>query len=104
MRHNVDGEAVQWAGARISERKERRKIIMVLSDGYPEDGNWNSRLKAHLKKAVKEVESKGIGCIGVGMMSDAVEDFYRDSVVCDSLNAVPGAVLDKLKQVLLRLA
>ena len=103
MKHNVDGEALQWAGARISQRNEKRKVIMVMSDGYPEAGYSGGNLRAHLIKTVKEVEGKGIGCIGVGILSDAVSRFYKDHAVCSSLESLPGEVLGKLKQVLTRL-
>src|SRR5690606_4591521 len=32
---NADGESVTWAAKRLALRPEKRKIMMVLSDGYP---------------------------------------------------------------------
>ena len=32
---NVDGEAVFWAAQRLKRAQERRKVLFVLSDGYP---------------------------------------------------------------------
>jgi cobalamin biosynthesis protein CobT len=33
-KENVDGEALEWAADRIKSRPERKKILVVLSDGF----------------------------------------------------------------------
>ncbi|WEU67325.1 DNA polymerase III subunit alpha [Xanthomonas phage JGB6] len=35
MANNVDGESVEIAGRRLLQRKESRKIMIVMSDGSP---------------------------------------------------------------------
>ena len=37
FREGVDGEAVDWACARLHDRPEPRKILVVISDGCPMD-------------------------------------------------------------------
>ena len=37
LKENVDGEALMWAFSRIQRRLEKRKILVVISDGAPVD-------------------------------------------------------------------
>ena len=37
LKENLDGEAIQWAAARLRKRQESRKCIIVVSDGAPVD-------------------------------------------------------------------
>ena len=37
LKENVDGEAVMWAAERIRKRPEKRKVLLVVSDGAPVD-------------------------------------------------------------------
>ena len=37
LKENIDGEALDWAYKRLSNRSEKRKILMVISDGAPVD-------------------------------------------------------------------
>ncbi len=102
MNHNVDCEAVEWAAQRLATAREERKVLMVLSDGWPEDGYDNDLQRKRLKEVVAEVERIGIHCIGVGVTSPAVKAFYKDYVVFNSLDDLLGGFLKKLSDVLLR--
>jgi cobaltochelatase CobT len=64
LRENVDGEALLWAANRLRSRPERRKILLVVSDGAPVDdatlqANGPSYLWRHLGQVVAELESRG---------------------------------------------
>ena len=37
LKENIDGEALEWAFKRTINRQEKRKILMVISDGAPVD-------------------------------------------------------------------
>ncbi|WP_294623596.1 cobaltochelatase subunit CobT, partial [uncultured Roseovarius sp.] len=37
LKENIDGEALEWAHKRLVNRREARKILMVISDGAPVD-------------------------------------------------------------------
>ena len=37
LKENVDGEALLWAHNRLIKRNEKRRILMVISDGAPVD-------------------------------------------------------------------
>lgn len=103
LKHNVDGEAVLWAGGRLSVRPENRKLLVVLSDGMPECGSNREVLIGHLKSSISDLKKANIGCIGVGVESRSVEDFYDDYVVFNSSKDMTEGFLDKLKSVLQKL-
>lgn len=98
---NVDGESVQIAAHRLAQRRERRKILMVLSDGQPAcPGDWRA-LQRHLKKSVKDVEKSGIDVIALGIQSDAPRHFYSKYMLLDSVSELPSAVMGQLKRLLM---
>lgn len=100
---NVDGEAVQWAANRLAMRKEKRKIMIVLSDGYPESCSGERQImRAHLKQTVAKVSKAGIEVIGVGIQSEAVQDFYPDSIVVRDIKDLPVKAMKKLSNIITR--
>jgi cobaltochelatase CobT len=74
-REGIDGEAVDWACKRMRGRPERRRILMVISDGCPMDratnlANGDFYLANHLKEVVARQEVSGeceICALGVGL-------------------------------------
>ena len=100
MRSNIDGESIRIAANRLLMRKERGKIMMVLSDGMPA-GNSYADLNSHLVKTVEEITKQGVKTVGIGIMTDAVRKFYPKSVVLNNVNDLPGTVIRELRQLLL---
>ena len=106
---NVDGESVLWALNRLHKRKEKRKVLLVLSDGYPASSDWlaNSTQARpmsddqHLRYAVNRAKEEGVDCIGIGIQSSAVSRFYPDYVVVNSLADLEKEALGKLAKALL---
>ncbi|SDA86345.1 MULTISPECIES: cobalt chelatase [unclassified Janthinobacterium] len=74
-REGVDGEAVDWACQRMLARPERRRILLVVSDGCPMDtatnlANDEFYLAQHLKQVVARREAQGaveIRGLGLGL-------------------------------------
>ncbi len=107
FREGVDGEAVDWAVARLQARPEARKLLLVVSDGCPMDGathlaNDAFYLDNHLKQVLQRHERQAqveICALGVGL---DLSPFYSRSQALD-LGAVPGpAVLRDILQLLAR--
>ncbi|MDN2712498.1 cobalt chelatase [Janthinobacterium sp. SUN118] len=75
-REGVDGEAVEWACTRMLARPERRRILLVVSDGCPMDtatnlANDEFYLAQHLKQVVARREAQGaIEICGLGLGLD----------------------------------
>lgn len=100
--NNPDGECVVWAAKRLANRKEKRKILMVLSDGQPAaDGN-NAVLCSDLKNRVKQIEASGIECIGIGIQTDSPKHFYKDFVLIENIEDLPKTTMKKLSQLIVR--
>lgn len=88
FREGVDGEAVDWACARLLARDAPRKLLLVVSDGSPMDSatelvNDAHYLEHHLRDVVARHEQSGrvaIGGIGVGL---DLSPYYSRSLVLD---------------------
>ena len=75
-REGIDGEAVDWACQRMLARPERRRILLVVSDGCPMDtatslANDEFYLAQHLKQVVARREAQGaVEICGLGLGLD----------------------------------
>ena len=82
LKENIDGEALAWAHRRLLARPERRRILVVVSDGTPMDeatfaANGFDYLDGHLAAVVEHIETRSpvkLAAIGIG---HDVSQFYR---------------------------
>ena len=99
--NNSDACAVITAGHRLQQRNEKRKIFITLSDGFPAcSGPSSMAQNLALRNAVDHVETFA-DVIGIGIYSDAVEQFYPKHIVVKDIKDLEGVVMDKLGQALL---
>lgn len=98
---NIDGESILKIGREVVKRREPRKIMMVLSDGYPQALGVVSDLNRHLKFAVSELERMRIETVGIGICDDAVRKFYPKSVVINRVDELPRVVMSELRKFLI---
>jgi cobaltochelatase CobT len=88
FREGVDGEAVEWACARLVARPTARRILIVVSDGSPMDSataqaNDAFYLDSHLKEVVARHEAAGdVEVLGLGVGLD-LSPYYRRSLALD---------------------
>ena len=88
FREGIDGEAVTWACQRMQKRTERRRILIVISDGCPMDTSTNLindtfYLDNHLKDVVNNYQQQGnveILALGVGL---DLSPYYRRNLAID---------------------
>ena len=99
---NVDGESVRWAANRLAMCKQKRKILIVFSDGYPEAEGCKSILNSDLKSAISEIKKTGIECVGIGVQSSAVDRFYPESIVINNVGELTKKGMKTLAGLLLR--
>lgn len=98
---NADGESLIWAGKRLAERKERRKILIVLSDGQPSYGGANHKVLAgDLKRVVSLMPKSGIEPIGIGIRTEDVKMFYPKYVVVDDVAKLSTTVMRTVAKLL----
>jgi cobalamin biosynthesis protein CobT len=100
---NPDGEALSWAAARLADQRAGRRILMVLSDGYPATGDGHPAiLRTDLRARIESISHAGIELIGVGILDDAVESFYPHNIVVRKLDELPATAFGVLSEMLLK--
>jgi cobaltochelatase CobT len=98
LKENVDGEALLWAYQRLLARPERRKILMVVSDGAPIDdstlsANGGGYLERHLRAAIEQIGRDAkveLAAIGIG---HDVRRYYPRAVRIFAAEELGGAVM-----------
>jgi cobaltochelatase CobT len=100
---NSDGEAVQNAFDRLRQRPEKRKVMIVFSDGQPiSGGNFGRRaFDHHLRDVVRDITDAGVDVIGVGIGDDNVSKFYPKYVVVNDVEDLAGQAIDMMAKALM---
>ncbi len=101
LKENIDGEALEWSFKRILSRQEKRKILMVISDGAPVDdstlsSNDGNLLDLHLKDVIKNIERKSnveLTAIGIG---HDVSRYYSKAVTILDVDELAEVMSKKL--------
>ena len=98
MSANADGDAILWAYDRLKDKKQKRKILIVISDGSPA-ASRNGDAYGFTKKVVAQIEGEGFAEIyAVGIMNDNVKDIYSESVVINRASELEAAILTLIKR------
>ena len=105
VKENVDGEAIEWAAARLRRRGESQKFLIFLSDGAPVDdstllANGDAYLEHHLLSVIHGIGQAGdiqLGAIGIG---HPVERYFTRSMTINALDELDGALLQLIEQLL----
>ncbi|RWI35459.1 IPT/TIG domain-containing protein [Mesorhizobium sp.] len=97
LQGNIDGESLEYAAIRLSKRREKRKVIIVLSDGHPAGAEYAD---GHLKLTVEKLTKAGFDLVGIGIEDSAVRHFYPKSVVLNNVQQLPGEIMKELRTIL----
>ncbi len=100
-REGVDGEALQWAAARLLTRSENRKLLVVVSDGCPmeaatQQANDEHYLDHHLQQVAGAIEQQGdieLAALGVGL---DLSPYYRRARVLDLQQGISSRLLQEV--------
>ncbi len=101
LKENIDGEALLWAHDRLLNRREQRKIMMVISDGAPVDDstlsvNVGNYLERHLRQVIEEIETRSpVELIAIGIGHD-VTRYYKRAVTIVDAEQLGGAMTEQL--------
>jgi len=99
LKENIDGEALEWAYKRLVVREEKRKILLVISDGAPVDdstlsANNTGYLDNHLKQVIKSIEKKtNVELLAIGIGHD-VNRYYTKAITILDVDDL-GEVMSK---------
>jgi cobaltochelatase CobT len=105
LKENVDGEALIWAAERLRKRPEKRKALLVVSDGAPVDdatldANSGDILHRHLKDVIAGIrQASDIRLAAIGLGHD-VSIYYSEGIVITSTDELTGHVLPFLSALL----
>lgn len=91
------GPAMIWAASQLVARREERKMLVVVTDGQPDN-------VAQVKQLVSMYAASGVEVIGVGINTTSVKSLYPVSVVIDSVEALAGALFGVINQRMRRAA
>ena len=92
---NADAEAVSWAHDQLIGQKQKRKILIVLSDGSPVSG---SNPVKFLKQVVNDIETKSpVEIYGLGIMDKNVKKFYKNHAVIERSDQLEATLLELIK-------
>jgi hypothetical protein len=88
--NNWDEEHLLFAFRRLQARRERHKVMIVISDGQP-NGDAD-----HLIATVARLEDQGCRIIGVGIGADFVRQIYRSAIVVSGFRQLAEELLHVL--------
>jgi len=98
---NVDGESIMVAAKILAKRPEKRKILIVFSDGNPAACGDCDLLRKDLKDKVKEINDAGIQTIGIGIRTDAPKHFYPENIMIHDIRSLSTSTIMELQKILL---
>ncbi len=103
LKENIDGEALEWAHSRLVHRFEKRKILMVISDGAPVDDSTLSTnpanyLESHLRRVITMIAKLSkVELIAIGIGHD-VTSYYDRAVTISEVDQLAGVMTEQLSE------
>ena len=71
--------------AHLAVRRESRKLMLVVTDGYPDSTQGVVELVGRLERA-------NVECVGVGIQTDAPSKLFRSAVAIQSLEELSSTL------------
>ncbi|OJY94353.1 MAG: hypothetical protein BGP25_05025 [Lysobacterales bacterium 63-13] len=89
---NVDGftpmaQAMLWGAANLASRREERKLMIVITDGAPDNAQG-------VRTMVRKLSQGNVECIGIGIGHDAVRTLFPQWAVIQSVDELASALFD----------
>ena len=104
LKENIDGEALVWANNRLKNRQEKRKILIVISDGAPVDDstlsvNPGNYLERNLRDVINQIEGrKEIELVAIGIGHD-VSRYYSKAITIMDVDQLGEVLLNELSEI-----
>ena len=74
-------DGIMLAAEALKKRLEESKTLVVVSDFFP---SGYENIEEELKEKVKKIERSGVGVIGIGVKSEAVQKYFRTNCVVEN--------------------
>lgn len=99
---NRDGYALRYAKEKLAQESGDRKLLMIVSDGSPNDDNYHGTVAAKdLQEIVRECEKEDIGILAAAIDSDkdTIRGIYGKEHFLDitDLEKLPTLLTQKIK-------
>ena len=89
-------EALYWAGMHLCQRKEERKIVIIMTDGESADDDLSRRAVSRLREA-------GIEIFGLGICDKDIQNWLNnDPKIIKTIDELPKALIETLKRALIK--
>lgn len=97
MSGNPDGDAIMWMFDRLMKRKEKRKLLIVCSDGSPAGGGCGDDMW-YAQKVVRSIEVESpVSIVGIGIMDRNVARIYKEHYVIKAADELERALLSVIE-------
>lgn len=93
---NTDGDALAYAQYVLSLRKEKRKVLLVISDGDPAGRDEAGDIRAYTKQMVQDIEKSKIDVYGIGLLHDGVKNYYKNHIIVRDVSELTPAIVNIL--------
>jgi cobaltochelatase CobT len=105
LKENIDGEAILWAKQRLLALPQRRKHLIVLSDGAPVDdstlqANGNDYLSDHLREVIEHLQKSGEVKLAAVVIGRETGPLYPVLDQIDAASDLGDALLSLIERVL----
>ena len=102
---NRDGAAMRYCLELLNDRKENKKLFVIISDGAPNDtGYWGDIAKKDIQNIKREYSGMDIHTFAaaIGSDKDAIQDIYQDGFLdITNLDELPKNLIDLVNEFLL---
>lgn len=106
LKENIDGEAILWAVDRLKQRKEKKKVICVVSDGVPVDDsslsvNPGNFLEKHLNLVISQINELPEFKLAAIEIDSQFSNMYENAFQLNSTKELSGKLLKFVGEVIL---
>ncbi|MCD8181552.1 MAG: VWA domain-containing protein, partial [Firmicutes bacterium] len=99
---NRDGMAVNIAADLLQKRPEAIKLLIIISDGQPNDSNYGGeQAKKDIQEIVRRYKKKGIETFAaaIGDDKDRIKEIYREGFLdIDDISKLPKTLVKLVKK------
>jgi len=98
LEQNADGDSILLVHNELLTRKEKRKVLIVLSDGSPAAYRPGG-VSDFTKKVVRDIEkSSPVEIYAIGIETESVRHFYKDYTILNNAEELDSCLLNLIKR------